>query len=342
MRSKAGRQALLVISGIVIVGLLLLLAYAWTMGEEIFPRFGLFGFLFTIAGAAFAFGGLIGFLFAVPQALAEPTATILNTLQSNNGDSTSTQGLNAPMTKQERVRRFVANSNLIEVSDWLTKIIVGITLVNLSNLPKHIGNYAKHVTGNLSITGLESTVLTASLLYVVMGFIFVYLWGQMYLLAIFEDAQDLTEFELQTAERHFNTSLSEFSNQLSQTLAPETRPSYGNVPDDPWKEVFGGKSDHNDRSLTATVKPSGFPNFFNVDLVVKGTENNPLEREVQFFLHPTFSNERPVIKVHDNQAHLQFMAYGAFTVGALADGGNTKLELDLAKVSGAPKEFKAR
>lgn len=64
---------------------------------------------------------------------------------------------------------------------------------------------------------------------------------------------------------------------------------------------------------------------------------------VKFHLHHTFSNPDPVISVQDGEAVLKLTkVYGAFTVGAEADDGNTFLELDLAELSDAPKEFEER
>lgn len=63
---------------------------------------------------------------------------------------------------------------------------------------------------------------------------------------------------------------------------------------------------------------------------------------MQFFLHPTFhGNDRPVVAVTPGgTADLALTAWGAFTVGAIADNGATKLELDLAELPAAPAEFK--
>jgi hypothetical protein len=44
----------------------------------------------------------------------------------------------------------------------------------------------------------------------------------------------------------------------------------------------------------------------------------------------------------DGTAHLQLAAWGAFTIGVIADGGKTELELDLAEVPGFPEVFKNR
>jgi hypothetical protein len=39
---------------------------------------------------------------------------------------------------------------------------------------------------------------------------------------------------------------------------------------------------------------------------------------------------------------LKLTAWGAFTVGVLADEGRTKLELDLSELEDAPEDFRSR
>lgn len=58
----------------------------------------------------------------------------------------------------------------------------------------------------------------------------------------------------------------------------------------------------------------------------------PLTDSVTFHLHTTFA--KPVIKVKPsgNKAEINLVAWGAFTVGAETDEGNTKLELDIANL----------
>lgn len=121
------------------------------------------------------------------------------------------------------------------------------------------------------------------------------------------------------------------------------------VPDaasgDPWKGEFGGEARRNDRALEAEVVPSGQPGLFRVRLSVRSTDprRRPLEGSVQFFLHPTFRVQTPVVTVSPSGvAELTLVAWGAFTVGAVTDGGSTRLELDLAELPGAPREFRER
>jgi hypothetical protein len=121
-------------------------------------------------------------------------------------------------------------------------------------------------------------------------------------------------------------------------------PQPGMVPSDPWKGSFGGKSEVAGRRLEASVERSAdAANPFRLTLRVVSTEprRNPLSGSVQFFLHDTFKNDRPIVTVGpDGAAQLVLRAYGAFTVGALADDGKTRLELDLATLQDAPEEFR--
>jgi hypothetical protein len=121
-------------------------------------------------------------------------------------------------------------------------------------------------------------------------------------------------------------------------------PVHGQVEDDPWKGVFGNQRVSGTRELDAEVTLIGTPGLFRVRLQVRSTnpKRDPLRGFVQFFLHPTFGNDRPVVTVGPSGvAELTVTAWGAFTVGALADDGRTKLELDLAELAAAPFEFKA-
>lgn len=129
----------------------------------------------------------------------------------------------------------------------------------------------------------------------------------------------------------------------ARLLAPATEAYQpGAVPNDPWKGVFGGRAETAGRRLTAKVKEDGA--LYRVILTVESTNPQwrPLSGSVQFFLHSTFTNDRPVVPVGaSHRARLTLYAYGALTVGAVVDGGATRLELDLADLEDAPANFRA-
>ena len=54
----------------------------------------------------------------------------------------------------------------------------------------------------------------------------------------------------------------------------------------------------------------------------------------------TFTSSVRNVAVQDGRAALSLETYGAFTVGAAADNGGTRLGLDLATLKSAPKRFR--
>jgi formylglycine-generating enzyme required for sulfatase activity len=142
--------------------------------------------------------------------------------------------------------------------------------------------------------------------------------------------------------------LTRLAKPSASTSAAETvrEPQPGTVPDDPWKGVFGGKSESNFRKLTARVTeiPGADASWFSLQLTVSSTdpENHPFSGEVRFFLHHTFAQDKPRVTASGGEARLSQTVWGAFTVGALSDGGRTRLELDLADLSDAPPAFRER
>lgn len=129
----------------------------------------------------------------------------------------------------------------------------------------------------------------------------------------------------------------------SEAVKPLDQISPGSVPDDPWKGVFG-KSENENRKLEAKVIQGANAGYYRVYLRLRSLnpEVNPLQGSVQFFLHDTFANSKPVVAVGPNGiAELTLDAWGAFTVGAIADSGLTRLELDLAEIEEAPYSFKS-
>ncbi|MFN7948349.1 MAG: tetratricopeptide repeat protein [Blastocatellia bacterium] len=115
---------------------------------------------------------------------------------------------------------------------------------------------------------------------------------------------------------------------------------------DPWKGAFGGEAERNQRILTATVSPlTESPDMFALKLTVRSTDpaSYPLRGNVQFYLHPTFGADKPVVRADEStsQAVYETRAWGAFTVGAVADEGRTQLELDLSRLPELPIEFRS-
>jgi hypothetical protein len=82
--------------------------------------------------------------------------------------------------------------------------------------------------------------------------------------------------------------------------------------------------------------------YFRVILKVVGTGERPLIQPVIFYLHTTFLQPEVKVAPTNNEAVLSRAAWGAFTVGVRIEGEETRLELDLAELPGAPELFKSR
>lgn len=133
-----------------------------------------FGFFITnlslgllIAGSALTMGCLTGFIFAIPK-------------QSKIKDS----NLSRP------IKGYIGNDNLIEISDWLTKIIVGVSLTQLTSIPRYLklmGEYVGITFGGANTGAVGSAAIVVY--FLICGFMFTYLWTRIYFARILDNAE---------------------------------------------------------------------------------------------------------------------------------------------------------
>lgn len=161
---------------------------------------GIFEPNFSIVPAliwAFGFcasGMLLGFLFGIPRTL--PAGTVVADAQPARPGSTDTPGSSSPSepsategssTGQPRE----INSNLVEVSDWLTKIIVGVGLVELKKLPRAAQSVAEFIAPSLGVIDLNIARPVAGsimMFFSVHGFLIGYLLTRIYLAVVIKHA----------------------------------------------------------------------------------------------------------------------------------------------------------
>ena len=103
------------------------------------------------------------------------------------------------------------------------------------------------------------------------------------------------------------------------------------VDEDTEKGKWGKKEKNNGREIDSIIESTN--NVNQIIITVESTDDKkPLQGIVKFHLPKSFNNPNPVIAVQDGKAVLTLKkAHGLFTIGAEADDGQTKLELDLAK-----------
>jgi hypothetical protein len=112
-------------------------------------------------------------------------------------------------------------------------------------------------------------------------------------------------------------------------------------PEDTQKGRFGGQTEANERSLDARIYK--IADEYYVDAWVESTNaDKPLEGYVIFYLHDSFRpSVRAVWATKGKAELLHVRSIGTYTIGAVADYGDTFLEYDLSKNPDATEEFKS-
>lgn len=112
--------------------------------------------------AALALGSLTGFLFGVPKVLQSSTA-------------------------EAKPLAFVSNSNLEQISDWLTKVIVGAGLVQIAALPGALAAFGSNLSPAFGGTPTSPVFAVGLLLYgFTVGFLLMYMWTRKRFLEILQ------------------------------------------------------------------------------------------------------------------------------------------------------------
>lgn len=127
-------------------------------------------------------GAMLGFIFAIPRtkSLTEEGA---NDKTNKEPEQSTVRGFEGEANSRGTVKGEI-NSNLVEVSDWLTKIIVGVGLVELKSLPDKLERLAIYISPSLGFTDNTvggPVVQGITLFFSVHGFLSGYLLTRIYL-----------------------------------------------------------------------------------------------------------------------------------------------------------------
>jgi hypothetical protein len=343
---------LVLLGGILVLLTISVVVFIWITGRCNWIQ-SVLAFI-AIAGASFAFGSSIGFLFGIPR---------VEKLKASANESNGTGQISAPGYYKD-------NTNLEEISDWLTKIILGLTLVELKPILSRL-HYAA-VSGGRAL-GMCCETCTDNyytftycimILYFLTGGGLCYLWTRTNLQSVMESRRSkilkLKERELDDRKRDLETKVNKVVNERDESVKltsievaadnsarqkfeDEIRAIYQKREikhaDDLQRGRWGGLPSVSGVTLGAiSKKEDGGNGFFVIELNVKSTSETGLGSFVAFFLHDTFSDEIEIVEVKDEVATLRIQAFEAFVVGARTESG-IELELDLNKVKGFPREF---
>lgn len=152
----------------IVLGVALIGLYTLTPADRTLTRPSMFGVLVMLAVAAAAAGAFIGFLFGIPRSMPE----IRPMPPGPDGD--------------EPARSYQANTNLEQISDWVTKILVGVGLIQLGRSTEPIGrlvdNVAAGIGGRPADRLMAATILV---MFSIFGFLAGYLLTRLLVLHAF-------------------------------------------------------------------------------------------------------------------------------------------------------------
>lgn len=167
-RSNAAFTTLKALSIVALIFLLIFSLFQKKGGSNL-SWASIFALLVFIAFVGFLVGSLIGFLFGIPRTL--------------QGTSTATTATSSP------------NTNLEQISDWLTKILVGVGLIQIKEIEKRFSRLANRFSEALFPTisnKFFSDALCSSIIiaFAIDGFLMAYLWTRLFLAKIQDQTVD--------------------------------------------------------------------------------------------------------------------------------------------------------
>jgi hypothetical protein len=175
---KALRQTSYLFVGFIIVGIATIASRTSTLG----------GFAVGLAWAlaSLAAGATVGLLFGIPKIVQ--SGVVVGKKQNKNAGPGSSD-----TDADEEVASGYAqqvNTNLTDISDWLTKIIVGLGLTNLQNIPSYLMRIAAHISNEIDPKPHAAEAFAVALIvgFTIVGFLFGYLSTRLFLAAAFSEA----------------------------------------------------------------------------------------------------------------------------------------------------------
>src|SRR6185369_4486756 len=166
-----------------------------------------FGVLLGLVVAGGGLGGLLGFLFGIPRSLQGNGTTPLNSGTAGIGNTAET-GSSQSQTTGSVSRAFTGNSNLEEISDWLTKIIVGVSLIQAHSiyglLAQLASTFKAGIPNSQGADVMFALVLVSSLIG---GFLFQYLETRTRVMSLFNVTETATTPELVLTQITLQTAL---------------------------------------------------------------------------------------------------------------------------------------
>ena len=122
------------------------------------------------SGASLLAGGILGFLFGIPKTLQQETSEDITKKKQTDQEQDNDPNL-----------RYRTNTNLEQISDWLTKMLVGVGLTQLYVIPGKLQQLIEYLGKGLVDSPYNQAFALAVLMYfLAIGFLFGYLWTRLF------------------------------------------------------------------------------------------------------------------------------------------------------------------
>ena len=125
-----------------------------------------------VAGAAASAGALFGFVFGIPRTLDPASRAAVATATSRDGSGVASTALMA------------ANTNLERISDWLTTLLIGATLVQIKDIAARVGALGKGLFDGGKAAN-DAVIPVIVIYFFALAFLGVYLITRLYLTSAF-------------------------------------------------------------------------------------------------------------------------------------------------------------
>lgn len=248
--------AIAISAGVVVVAVL-------GLANDVFGRLqALMGGL-MLAGASGLVGAFMGFLFGIPR-----SKQLQGQVLAEDGNSQ---------------REYLENTNLEQISDWLTKIIVGLTLVQFNELKTfvtEVGKLFSPVFLSVSQSETAGAIGVAVILYfTIAGFLFGFLWTRIHLENVLRQQSAIGLLDVKRIWEGFQEQA-----DTASTTAYELTDDYLDPSADPNAEKFDNLKDKIARS-SPVVRAMIFDRARKVrrDNWRAGGDHNLIERTVPIF-----------------------------------------------------------
>lgn len=324
-----------------------------------------------VGASALSVGALLGFLFGIPRILTRDGAE----------QGAADPGASAAGNTAAQALLYRPSTNLEQVSDWLTKILIGVGLVEIDKASGALARVGQRVQQQAGAGFPWADMLTQAVIVVmaVLGFLASFLWTRIYYGAIQAgaDSQAVQALRAQVTRQAESAADAErkavnaqkvteamlrgeipvlpvpletrigtlgFQEEWPPALRERVERVLAAPPEwdsDPTGEIFADAPATAGGRALTASVAAELGRGVMIALCLEHRDGPPLEGPVTFLLHPTFSERSIQVPVQDGSARTNIYSGGTFTVVAIADHGRTVLAFNLNRLRNAPAWFLA-